>query len=161
MGHHSPITNRRGAMYSTSIMSTSITLVGCGQWPSSAYVPAVRAIPSVGLVASVGESQAEPDAFGARHQIPGRFESLGQVLSPKVLDSVIIATPRRPTTIDGGRGPDRGVAVFRDTRLAKTAADALRLTSTQQRGCCHASVAYSFRYRKPSSAYAVRFAPAA
>jgi predicted dehydrogenase len=120
-------------------------IVGCGAWARMAHVPALRALPEVELVACVGGTAAEGEAFAREQGIPRAYGSLDDLLAAR-LDLVTIAAPDDVHPPAATAALEAGVAVFCEKPLANEARVAEELAALAERTGVPATVGYSFRF---------------
>ena len=127
-------------------VSVRCGLVGLGYWTRSALLPALRATPGTEIVACVGATLAEAEAFAAELGIPRAFATLADMLAAERLDLAIVATPDHVHAEAVEALLAAGVAVYCEKPLANDGAAAARLVALQHETGVAATVGYSFRF---------------
>src|SRR5262249_29617704 len=119
----------RGSM----TVSLRCGLIGTGQWMRSALLPALLAQPETAVVACVGASQAEAEAFCRTTGVGQARASLADMLADAEVDLAVVATPDHVHAEDVARLLRAGVAVYCEKPLANDAPTAHELVALQQR----------------------------
>ena len=122
-------------------------IVGTGFWAGYAYVPALRAIADMELVACVSRSEEGARRFAGEHGIPATYPSLDGLIASSVRpDLIVIAGPDDMHPPAAMAVIDAGIAVFCEKPLANRADTARSMADRASREAVPNTVGYSFRY---------------
>ena len=127
-------------------MSVRVALLGAGFWARQAHVPALRALAGVELVACVGATLDEGQAFASEFGIPAAYKSLEELLEEATPDILAIVAPDDVHALAARLALERGVAVFCEKPLANDAATAFALAELEGETGVAATVGFSFRF---------------
>jgi predicted dehydrogenase len=122
-------------------------IMGTGQWAQRALVPALKAEPSVELIACVGETQSIARDFAAVQGISAAFAKVEDLFaSPQRPDLLVVATPDDVHPLATRAALAAGAAVYCEKPLANDATTAWELADLARRQKGKGTVGYSFRY---------------
>lgn len=127
-------------------MSLRCALVGTGNWTASALLPALRAQADVDVVACLGATLAEGQAFASQHSIAKAYAGLAEMIAGEKLDLAVIATPDHLHAAAVEALIKAGVAVYCEKPLSNDAPSAHDLVALQREKNVPATVGYSFRF---------------
>ncbi len=127
-------------------MTLRCALVGTGYWAKSALLPALRSQPDADVVACVGGSLAEAEAFAAETGIPTAYSTLEAMLAAERLDVAVVATPDHVHAEAVAALLRARVAVYCEKPLANDGQTAHELVALQRETGVPATVGYSFRF---------------
>ena len=127
-------------------MTLRCGLVGTGHWTSYALLPALREQGDVEITACVGGSLEETQAFANKHEIPGSYVTLDEMLANENLDVAVVATPDHLHASAVEALLNAGIAAYCEKPLSNDAPSAHELVALQHAKGVPATVGYSFRF---------------
>jgi 1,5-anhydro-D-fructose reductase (1,5-anhydro-D-mannitol-forming) len=74
-------------------MTLGVAVLGTGRVVETGYIPALREIGEVKLVAILSRAQARAERFAREHNIPNAYSDIDSLLRDPAVDAVIVATP--------------------------------------------------------------------